>query len=138
MEHGEFREAGLPDDQNCRLEKGRETYLNRRNDTLDRLRYVLDEEVAIEQELMDAKKARIRESFKVQERELRVKIRSQLRWLELVSTERTRLLEELMALELAEEIEDDDDDRWNSILVKEEAGKAGPSRFRSASRYVRG
>ncbi|KAJ4394552.1 hypothetical protein N0V93_003771 [Gnomoniopsis smithogilvyi] len=138
VEHGEFREAGLPDDQNCRLEQGRETYLKRRNDTLERLRYVLDEEVAIEQELMDAKKARIRESFKVQERELRVKIRSQLRWLELVSTERTRLLEEHMALELADEIKDDDDNRWNSILVREEAGKTGPSRFRSASRYVRG
>lgn len=135
---GDFREDMLYDDQNLQKDQGRETYLKRRSDTLERLRYVLDEEVGIEQELMNAKKARIRESFKVQERELQVKISSQLHWLELVSTERGRLLEEFLAVELADEIKDDDDVRWNTIRVREEAGKAGPSRFRSASQYVRG
>lgn len=132
------REERLLCDQKSRQEKERDAYLKGRSYTLERLRYVFDEEAGIEQELMDAKQARIRESFKVQERELRVKIQSQLRWFELVSIERSRLLEEFMAVELADEIKDDEDDRWNLILVREEVGKAGPSRFQSASRYVRG
>ncbi|KAJ4421387.1 hypothetical protein N0V82_003768 [Gnomoniopsis sp. IMI 355080] len=132
----EFQEERLLYNQKSRQE--RDAYFKGRSDTFKRLRYVFDEEASIEQELMDAKKSRIRESFKIQEQELRVKIRSQLRWFELVAIERSRLLEESMAVELADEIKDDDDDRWNSILVREEVGKAGPSRFRSASRYVRG
>lgn len=137
-ETGEFRKARQLDDPGIGHEQEREAYLKRRSDTLERLRFVLDEEASIEQELMEAKKARIRESFKVQEQELQVKIQSQLRWLELVSAERSRLLDEFMAVELADEIRDEDDDRWNSILVREELGKGGPSRFRSASRYARG
>lgn len=138
VENDEVRKEELPDGQTCQYEKGREAYLKRRNDTLEQLRSVLNEELDIEQELMDAKKARIGESFKVQEQELRAKIRSQLRWFELVVTERCRLLNESMVVELGDEIRDEDDDRWNSIIVKEEAGKAGPSRFRSATQYVQG
>lgn len=134
----EFRGSGQSDDQSVGHEQEREAYLTKRSDTLERLRFILDEDVGIERELMDAKKARIRESFTVQEQELWVKIQSQLRWLELVSAERSRLLDEFVAVELADEIKDEDDNRWDSILVRVEIGQAGPSRFRSASRYVRG
>lgn len=135
---GEFHRSGQLGDQSFGHEQEREAYLKKRSDTLERLHFVLDEEVGIEEEVMDAKKASIRESFTVQEQELRVKIQSQLRWLELVSAERSRLLDDFLAVEMADEIKDEDDDRWNSILVREETGKAGLSRFRSASRYSRG
>lgn len=110
-ETGESRGSGQLDDQSVGHELEREAYLKKRSDTLERLRFVLDEEVGIEEELMDAKKARIRESFTVQEQELWVKIQSQSRWLELVSAERSRLLDEFVAVELADEIKDEDDDR---------------------------
>lgn len=138
VKSGGFREEELLDGQEARHKQGeQEAYLKRKSDTLKRLRYVLDEEVSIEQELMDAKAARIRESFEVQDQALRVRIQSQLCWFGLISTERYRLLDEFMTAELADEIKNEDDDRWNSILVREEAGMAGPSRFRSASRHVR-
>lgn len=136
--NGDLRKEELPDGLKSRHEQGREEYLHRRNDTLERLRYVFDEEVGIEQELMDAQKARISESFKLQEQEMRVKIRSQLRWLHMVVTERSRILDELLADELADEIKDEDDDRWNSILVREEVVDAGLSRFKSTTRCAQG
>lgn len=113
-------------------------YTNRRESELERLRWVFDEEMVIQKELMDAKTMRIKDSFDVQERELQVKIRSELRWLELVFSERNRLLDEFLKIDLADEIIDDNDDRWSSFIVREEAEEAGPSRFRSAMHHVQG
>lgn len=136
VENGERRKEELLKAQRSKHEQGRTDYRKIRDDELERLRWVLDEELAIESELMDAKKARIEESFKIQQRELQVKIRSELRWLELVVSERSRLLDKFLEVELADEIVDDADDRWNNIVVKEEAGEPGPSRFRSAMQYA--
>lgn len=138
VKNGERRKEELLKAQRSKHEQGRTDYVKIRDDELERLRWVLDEEMAIESELMDAKKARIEESFQVQQRELQVKIRSELRWLELVVSERSRLLDKILAVELADELVDDADDRWNNIVVKEEAGEPGPSRFRSAMQYAKG
>lgn len=133
---GEPHQAQVPEPPKSAYEHEREGHSKRKDDTLERLHYVLAEEVAIQQELMDARKARIVESFQVQARELRLKIQSEARWLELVFMERRRLLDEFMGVELVDEILDDRDDRWNSILVKEETVEAGPSRFDRASQRV--
>ncbi|CAN8099637.1 unnamed protein product [Discula destructiva] len=103
----------LPEEQDVGYE-----HLKKRKDSLERFQYVLDEEVAIQQELVDNKKDRIMKSFNIQEHELQVKARSQLHWHGLVVTERQRLLEEFLAVELADEILDEDDNRWNSVLVR--------------------
>lgn len=78
---------------------------------------------------MQAKTARILESFRVQQRELQAKIRSELRWCELVVAERARLLEGLLVAELENEIVDEEDERWDTISVQE-VGEPGPSRYR--------
>lgn len=125
---------GLPETRTSGYERRKEEYLKKRADALERMRYVLEEEVAIHDELMEAKKTRIVESFEVQARELRRQIRSQRHWLTLVFAERSRVLEEFMAVELADEILNDEDDRWNTIITKEDLREAGSSRFtRSAS-----
>lgn len=138
VKNGDRRKEELLKAQKSKHDQGRDGYMRKRDDELDRLRWVLDEEVTIERELMDAKTARVEESFKVQQRELQVKVRTELRWLELVFPERGRLLDRFLAVELADEIVDDADDRWNTFIVKEEAGEAGPSRFRSAMKHAKG
>lgn len=138
VKSGECREEELLKAQQCKHEHECDRYAKTRDDELERLRWALDEELAIERELMDAKKARIEESFKVQQRELWLKVRSEARWLELVKSERSKLLDKFMEAELADEIIDVDDDRWNHIIVKEEISDAGPSRFRSAVHHAKG
>lgn len=128
-ESGQSRKKELLMAHQFKHEHGRGECTKSRDDELERLRWVLDEEVAIEQELMDAQKVRIEESFTVQQYELQLKARSEARWLELVKLERSRLLNKILDVELADEIIDDDDERWDQIIVKEEIGDAGPSRF---------
>lgn len=112
--------------------------MKERYDEFQQLRWILYEEVAIEQELMDAKKARIEGSFKFQQRELQIKVKTELRWLELVFSERCRLLDNFLVVELANEIVDDADDRWDIFIVKEEVEEAGPSPFGSSTRRAKG
>lgn len=135
---GVQRKERLLKAQRSKFENGQDAYVRRRDDELERLRWVLDEEVSIERELMNAKKARIEESFKAQELELQVKVRSELRWFELVILERARLLDKSQEVELADELIDDADDRWNTLIVKEEAAELGLSRFRSAIQCAKG
>lgn len=104
-------------------------WLQYRDGQLRQFRWAVEDEQAIEAELLQAKTERILESFKVQQRELQVKIRSELRWYELVVAERARLLDELLVVELEDEIVDDDDYRWDAIVVQE-LGEPGPSRCR--------
>lgn len=134
----ERREEELLKAQKSRHDQGRDGYMKERYDEFQQLRWILYEEVAIEQELMDAKKARIEGSFKFQQRELQIKVKTELRWLELVFSERCRLLDNFLVVELANEIVDDADDRWNIFIVKEEVEEAGPSPFGSSTRRAKG
>lgn len=126
---GDATKLELLEIRTSEYERGKEEYLKSRADALERMRYVLEEEVAIQKELMDAKKARIVESFDVQAHELQGQIQSHRRWLVLIFAERSRVLEELMAVELADELLNDEDDRWNSIITKEDLREPGSSRF---------
>lgn len=135
---GDLSMLELPETRTSGYERRKEEYMKKRADTLERMRYVMEEEVAIQQELMDAKKARVAESFEVQAHELQSKIQTQRRWLILVFAERSRALDECMTVELADEILNDEDDRWNSIITKEDLREAGSSRFtRGASSAMR-
>ncbi|KAK7729260.1 hypothetical protein SLS53_009290 [Cytospora paraplurivora] len=97
-----------------------------RDEQLKQYRWAIADEQAIEEEHMQAKASRILDSFNVQKRELEIKMRSELRWYELVVAERTRILEGLEVSELENEIMGEDDDRWEAFEVKED-GEAGPS-----------
>lgn len=136
VKNGEPRKEELLKAHKSEHDQGRDGYLKKR-DELERLRWVLDERVAIEQELMDVKKTRIEESFEVQQRELQAKVKTELRWLELVFSERSRLLHIFLVVELADQIVDNADDRWNTFIIKGEA-EAYPSRFRFAQRRANG
>lgn len=120
---------GAPDEEDCEAKGQWPQY---RDDQLRQFRWAVEDEQAIEEDLMHAKTTRILESFKIQQRELQVKIRSELRWHELVVAERARLLEELLIVELEDEIVDDDDYRWDAIVVQE-VGEPGPSRCGQSS-----
>lgn len=120
---------GVPEDENHEA-KGQ--WPQFRDGQLRQFRWAVEDEQAIDEELLQAKTERILESFKVQQRELQVKIRSELRWYELVVAERARLLDELLIVELEDEIVDDDDYRWHAIVVQE-LGEPGPSRCRQPS-----
>lgn len=105
------------------LEQGQELEqtICRRDDETERLQWLLSEEIATELELMDAKMVRIKESFGRQQGELQVKVTSERHWLDLTFEERSRLLEEFQAVEIADEMIDEADSRWNEFSVKEEA-----------------
>lgn len=120
---------GVPEDEGHEAEG---QWLQYRDGQLRQFRWAVEDEQAIEEELLQAKTERILESFKVQQRELQVKIRSELRWYELVVAERARLLDELQIVELEDEIVDGDDYRWDGIVVQE-LGEPGPSRCRPSS-----
>lgn len=98
-----------------------------RDEQLKQFRWAIEDEQAIEEEHMQAKASRILDSFSVLKREMEIKMRSELRWYDLVVAERTRILEGLKVSELENEIIGEDDDRWEAFEVKED-GEAGPSR----------
>ncbi|KUI66577.1 E3 ubiquitin-protein ligase arih1l [Cytospora mali] len=102
------------DEDDCEADEKWSQY---RDEQLKQFRWAVADEQAIEEELMQAKTARILESFKVQQRELEVKTRSEIRWYDLVVAERLRLLEELLVIDLEDKLLGVDDSRWESIVV---------------------
>ncbi|KUI57546.1 E3 ubiquitin-protein ligase arih1l [Cytospora mali] len=108
-------EGGTSNDEEDR--EADENWSQYRDEQLKQFRWAIADEQAIEEELMQAKTARIMESFKVQQRELEVKTRSELRWYDLVVAERSRLLEEVLVFDLEDKLLGVDDIRWDSIVV---------------------
>lgn len=87
-----------------------------------------------------AKEARRKEQMQSMYAEFRVKLETvndfqrgllenqhQFQWFELVITERYRLLDEFLAVEMADEIMDSTDERWSEFTVQEELMEVVPS-----------
>lgn len=78
-----------------------------RDAEMEKTRYLLDDEVAIREELMEASKRRLDHRLEMEKAEALRKQRAEARWFELVAEERKRLLAEVEMVETESGGEDD-------------------------------
>lgn len=76
-----------------------DAWLKWKGEDMEKMRYLLDDEVAIREELMDAAKQKMEEGLAEERAEVGRKQRAEARWLDLVLEERRRLLAEVEMVE---------------------------------------
>jgi len=93
-----------------------------KNREMEKMRYLLDDEVAVREELMENSKRRLGERLEGEQAQAGRKQRAERRWFELVVEERKRLLAEVEVVERENGGEDDSPVSGSGVSLGSEGG----------------
>ncbi|KAJ9164855.1 RBR-type E3 ubiquitin transferase [Coniochaeta hoffmannii] len=97
-------------------------WLEWKNGEMEKMRYLLDDEVAVREELMENSRRRLGERLEGEQAQAGWKQRAERRWFELVVEERKRLLAEVEVVERENGGEDDSPASGSGVSLESEGG----------------